>query len=407
MAESALSRQPEPEAESALGAAPSPPWKERRMSTEAGESTLTPASVPEVSDLSLGVLVGVDGSPESRLALAWAMDEALSRGTGLTVLAVWHVYPLAEPTDVGSTTWFTADPAAATGQYLSHVVEDVRAQRGTPGATKHSAADLTVRQLIRSGRADDNLVELSAKAEVVVVGARGHGLSGLLVGSTSTSLVQRSACTVVVPRSPRHASRDASRDAGRGLPSQPDEPAPAPPDPAAGPARSGQAGDTSGDGHDPARTGALHSGPDRARVDDHTLVVGVDGSPESVAALEWACTEARLRHLTVVVVAVWNIVPVTVEPLLGTAAYAAADAERTTRQTLRRLVVEAAERHPDVEIAGQVAVGHPAEQLMAIGAPAAMLVVGAVGHGGFLGMMMGSTSRTVLAHSHTTVVVVR
>lgn len=144
-----------------------------------------------------------------------------------------------------------------------------------------------------------------------------------------------------------------------------------------------------------------------AETTQPTIVVGVDGSPESRAALVWACEEGRLRGAAVNAVAVWNVFPVTADPLMGLAAWQYPDPEKTTRDTLRTMVKEVGEDFPDLTIRRQVLTGHPAEQLIRLSEDASMVVVGAVGHGGFAGMLIGSTSRHVLAHSTCTVVVVR
>lgn len=139
-----------------------------------------------------------------------------------------------------------------------------------------------------------------------------------------------------------------------------------------------------------------------------TIVVGVDGSKESRQALRWACEEAALRSLDVLAVAVWNVFPITLEPLVGLTAWErTVDSEQVTRATLAALVAEVAGEFPEVALAQQVMTGHPAEELIKLSADAAILVVGAQGHGGFMGMLLGSTSKHVLAHSACTVVVVR
>lgn len=139
-----------------------------------------------------------------------------------------------------------------------------------------------------------------------------------------------------------------------------------------------------------------------------TIVVGVDGSPESRRALRWACEEARLRDQEVVAAAVWNVFPVTVEPLAGLGPWEVGDEpESVTRKTLHETVTDVGVDFPTVRITEKVVAGHPAEQLSELAATASMLVVGARGHGGLLGMLLGSTSRHVLAHCPCTVVVVR
>ena len=62
-----------------------------------------------------------------------------------------------------------------------------------------------------------------------------------------------------------------------------------------------------------------------------TIVVGVDGSKESRQALRWACEEAALRSLDVLAVAVWNVFPITLEPLVGLTAWErTVDSEQVT-----------------------------------------------------------------------------
>lgn len=139
-----------------------------------------------------------------------------------------------------------------------------------------------------------------------------------------------------------------------------------------------------------------------------TIVVGVDGSAVSRQALTWACEEAVLRDHQVLAVAVWNVFPITTEPLVGLDPWRpVSEPESVTRETLHDLVAEATAAVPGVRISEKVVAGHPAEQLIELSTTAVMLVVGAQGHGGFMGMLLGSTSKHVLAHSRCTVVIVR
>lgn len=139
-----------------------------------------------------------------------------------------------------------------------------------------------------------------------------------------------------------------------------------------------------------------------------TIIVGLDGSQESRRALRWACREGHLRGKGVLAVAVSNVFPVTLDPLVGATAWESiTDAETVSEATLTALVAEVVDDFPDVELTQKVLVGPPAEHLVKLSQEAAMLVVGSAGHGGFMGMMLGSTSRHVLTHSACTVVVVR
>jgi nucleotide-binding universal stress UspA family protein len=165
------------------------------------DETTRPVSTPTSSQAASGpagaeahgrVVVGVDGSKESRLALRWACTEALARGATVLALSVWHLYPLAPPEQVGASPWwFTADPGEATRSFLRDVVQEVAAD----------FPDVTIDQQVRSGHAAEQLVELSASADAVVMGATGSGgFVGMRLGSTSRAVLEHALCTVVVAR---------------------------------------------------------------------------------------------------------------------------------------------------------------------------------------------------------------
>jgi hypothetical protein len=91
-----------------------------------------------------------------------------------------------------------------------------------------------------------------------------------------------------------------------------------------------------------------------------TVIVGLDGSPESHAAAEWAAREARLRGLPLKLVNVWEPAPTPVAqaPLLGA---------ETQQHWSEQMPREAAEglrlRHPGVEITAEQVYGRPGEIL--------------------------------------------
>ena len=74
---------------------------------------------------------------------------------------------------------------------------------------------------------------------------------------------------------------------------------------------------------------------------------------------------------------------------------------------LGRIIDEVAADFTSVEIRQHVVAGNAAQELIKWSEHAEFVVVGAKGHGGFTGMLMGSVSRHVLAHSACTVVTVR
>ena len=138
-----------------------------------------------------GIVVGVDGSPNSEVALAWAMSEAAKVHAPLTVLAV---------SEAMKSYWTgNPDPFAMDSSKLDK--------------TRQAAEELT--QKVASGLGDvqptsvnvhvvygfpaKELVEASHSADLVVVGSRGGGgFSRLLLGSVSSQVVEHAACPVVV-----------------------------------------------------------------------------------------------------------------------------------------------------------------------------------------------------------------
>jgi nucleotide-binding universal stress UspA family protein len=133
------------------------------------------------------------------------------------------------------------------------------------------------------------------------------------------------------------------------------------------------------------------------------IVVGVDGSPESRAALRWAVGEAKLRHATLEAVCAWSfpVIPGRdAPPLLVPVEELRDEAERMLSSLL-------AEEAPDVGITQTVVEGNPADLLVDISDGADMLVVGSRGHGGFAGLLLGSVSSQCSHHAACPVVIIR
>ncbi|WP_330474477.1 universal stress protein [Terrabacter sp. C0L_2] len=138
------------------------------------------------------IVVGVDGSKQSRIALRWACADARAKGDMVVAVAVWHLYPLAPPERVGASPWwFTADPQEATEAYLGEVVDEVA----------DDFPDVLIEQQVVSGHAAEELIHLSAAAEEVVLGATGSGgFAGMNLGSTSRAVLEHALSTVVLAR---------------------------------------------------------------------------------------------------------------------------------------------------------------------------------------------------------------
>ena len=138
------------------------------------------------------------------------------------------------------------------------------------------------------------------------------------------------------------------------------------------------------------------------------IVVGVDGSPASRTALEWAGDEAVRHGSELVVLTAWLPVP---PPLAGTSStlptHGLTDAGETAKELLMAAVRDVLGEDPPVLVQPQVKEGSAAKLLMDFSEDADLLVVGSSGHGGFAGMLLGSVSQHVTAHAKCTVVVVR
>ncbi|MFD2768169.1 universal stress protein [Micromonospora eburnea] len=130
------------------------------------------------------VVVGVDGSESSLLALGFAVERAAQRDVPLRVLRAWG--PSGErrvPPD--------SDPEAAE---RTAVEQDVAQWRET-------FPDVPIEVQVPPGNPAALLVEASREAQLVVVGSRGRGgLRGMLLGSVSQQLIHHSHCPVAVVR---------------------------------------------------------------------------------------------------------------------------------------------------------------------------------------------------------------
>ncbi|SFR02031.1 Nucleotide-binding universal stress protein, UspA family [Lentzea waywayandensis] len=190
------------------------------------------------------------------------------------------------------------------------------------------------------------LIELSKSARQVAVGSRGLGtVTGLLVGSTAVALAAHGQSPVIVVRGT-----------------------------------------------------AVPHGP---------VVVGVDGSPTSEAALAFAFEEASLRNTSLTAV-------MTIADFTGGSAYTMSrlsidwgQAEEDERRLLAQRLAGWQEKYPDVVINRIALRDRPARALMRYGAEAQLLVVGSHGHGGFAGMLLGSTGQALVHHAPCPLAIVR
>lgn len=190
------------------------------------------------------------------------------------------------------------------------------------------------------------LLTESAEAREVVVGSRGlGGFTGMLVGSVAAALTHHAQCPVVVVR-------------GEGDPTGP-------------------------------------------------VVVGVDGSPAGDKALGFAFDAASRGNAPLVALHTWSDVGVgelwgPPPTLLDWAAI-----EQEQQRLLAERLAGWREKYPDVAVHRVVQRDRPARGLREAGRQARLLVVGARGRGGFTGMLLGSTSRSLVHHAPCPLAVVR
>jgi nucleotide-binding universal stress UspA family protein len=133
------------------------------------------------------IVVGVDGSDCSVEALRWACDEARMRSARLEVLHVWHLPYVGLP---GVSPPY---PEAEFEAYATAVLDHtIIAAGGVDGAVERRVA---------KGHAANELIAASRRADLVVVGCRGHGgVAGTLLGSVSQRVATHAECPVVVVR---------------------------------------------------------------------------------------------------------------------------------------------------------------------------------------------------------------
>ena len=192
------------------------------------------------------------------------------------------------------------------------------------------------------------LVEQSHDAEMVVVGSHGRGgFTGLLLGSVSRQVAAHASSPVVVVRTPA--------------------------DPAA-----------------------------------REVIVGVDGSKQAVKALDFAYDYASRRGLRLRVVHTWEVPPI--GAITGVPTFSPPELLQDIKGNEMRITAEVlaghADRYPDVAVVQEVLRGTPVQTLAEMSERAALVVVGARGRGGFLGLLLGSVSHGVLHHAHCPVAVV-
>ncbi|KOV53601.1 hypothetical protein ADL00_34040 [Streptomyces sp. AS58] len=138
--------------------------------------------------------------------------------------------------------------------------------------------------------------------------------------------------------------------------------------------------------------------PEHAGERHPHLVVGVDGSESSRAAVEFAVEEAALHGAALRAVWVWR------RPVVAFGDEAVGLEER--HRIVSETVAGWADKYPDVEITREVLRGHPVEELALASVGALVVVVGRHGRGGYSGMRLGSVVHGLLHRAECPVITV-
>ncbi|WP_036527729.1 universal stress protein [Nocardia sp. CNY236] len=134
------------------------------------------------------------------------------------------------------------------------------------------------------------------------------------------------------------------------------------------------------------------------------VVVGIDGSRACEPAIAAAFTEASIHNSTLV--AVHAASDMSVHPRAGlTGLLPARELETAAQQVLAEQLAGWQEKFPDVHVTREVAAAAPRNLLTTWSKSAQLLVVGSRGRGGFLGLLLGSTSNFLVQHARCPVMV--
>ena len=137
-----------------------------------------------------GILVGIDGSAHSQLALEWAAKEAALRHTSLTVLTVHQ----AVAGFWGGTLHYAGDDSL-----VGKAREAAQAETDKVLAALGDARPTSVTVKAAQGMPAEEILNEGADAELIVVGSRGGGgFSRLLQGSVSAHVAEHARVPVTI-----------------------------------------------------------------------------------------------------------------------------------------------------------------------------------------------------------------
>lgn len=136
-------------------------------------------------------------------------------------------------------------------------------------------------------------------------------------------------------------------------------------------------------------------------TDTGPILVGVDGSSSSIAALRYAARVAAAFHRPIQAVTTWDL------PVYAEAATVVGwSPEQWAEELLDRAIDESFGAAVPEGVTKTIRPGPPARTLIEMSWHATMLVLGSRGHGGFAGLLLGSVSTACAEHAHCPVLIV-
>jgi nucleotide-binding universal stress UspA family protein len=224
----------------------------------------------------------------------------------------------------------------------------------TTAELKDAHPDLLIEATAISGRAAGVLVGESSRAGLVVVGTRAAGgLRGHLSASVAVQVAAHASCPLVAVRGIPGRRCDASAFA------------------------------------------------------DRPVVVGLDGSEHSQAAVAYAVQQAVDRDVPLRAVLVWSLFDIDDARAVSAADSASANDQQRSERLLSEALAGWSERYPDLRVTlNAIHDLDPVNILVEQSRDAGLVVVGSRGEGGFLGLRLGSTVDGLIRNAHCPIAVV-
>lgn len=319
-----------------------PPGTQQVNSVKRFEETVkgdTPAMSEHVEDphrlVSAAVVVGVDGSPASDLAVRWAAEVAAQRGRGLLLAHGMNAAP-------------ARSMLVAYRPMVPEAIETLRAHgEAVLTDARRIAREVDPNLPVETHLSEDGpaalLIELSEDAYLVALGSRPGGTLAHM-GSTTLSVAAHGHGNIVAVR----------------------------------------------------ETDGRHNGP---------VVVGVDGSRVSDAAVASAFAEAAERKADLVAVHTWSDLVFAEYASTAMIEIPVADLTSAEQAVLAERLAGRQERYPEVTVHRRVYPSSPRQHLLEWSETAQLVVVGSRGRGGFRSLLLGSTSHALVQRARCPVMV--